>query len=137
MHHNFTPNTTTLKLLHKELFQWTEIDFAAGIWRTIPLKWGITHFAPAYRVTELIEEIFLPERKTRNDILEWVVYTIWYIHPFLDGNRRTCWLYANMWLKSLNIEPIDWESLRPIWEQDIQKWLSLKERLESLKKFLT
>lgn len=134
---NFIPNTETLKLLHKELFQWTELDFAAGIWRTLPLKWGKTDFAPAYRVPELMEDIFQKERKTPEEILAWTIETIWYIHPFLDGNRRTCWMYTNMWLESLAYAPINWDVMKTLWERDIARWLSLDERLESLKNNLS
>ncbi len=61
----FSPSITALQELHREKFAGTELDFAAGIFRTIPLMGGDTNFALAYQVPKLMEELFARERTTR------------------------------------------------------------------------
>ena len=132
----FNPNTLSFRALHSELFGESEFAFAAWIYRTIALRWGVTQFAPAYLVPELMEVVFTPERLTVWSILAWTIEVIGYIHPFLDGNRRTTWIYTNRWLQSLGYAPIDWDRLRPDWERSIQEDLSLPERLIELLELL-
>ncbi len=132
----FIPNTLSFRTLHRELFWECEFAFAAWIYRTIALRWGVTQFAPAYQVPELMEAVFVPERLTVGSILAWTLEVIGYIHPFLDGNRRTTWIYTNRWLQSLGYAPIDWDHLRPEWERSIQEDLPLPERLVELLEIL-
>lgn len=132
----FIPNPLSFRTLHRELFGESEFAFAAWIYRTIALRWGVTQFAPAYQVPELMEAVFVPERLTVGSILAWTLEVIGYIHPFLDGNRRTTWVYTNRWLQSLGYTPIDWGRLRPEWERSIQDDLALPERLVELLEIL-
>ncbi len=132
----FIPNTLSFLALHRELFGESEFAFAAWVYRTIALQWGVTQFAPAYKVPELMEVVFVPERLTVWAVLAWTIEVIGYIHPFLDGNRRTTWIYTNKWLESLGYTPIDWGRLRPEWERSIQDDLDLPERLVELLEIL-
>lgn len=132
MSYRFSPTPQSLQELHKTLFQDSEFAFTAGQWRTLPLKGGKTVFAPAYQVPSLIDELFAKKRTTLVDIIDWTVSAVGYIHPFLDGNRRTCWQFANLWLIYLCYPPINWEYIRPYWEADIQKDIDLEERIQNI-----
>lgn len=126
---SFRPTPETFRELHRQLFSESELSFAAGVYRTLPLKWGKTIFAPAHQVPALMDEVFSVERVSVWAILAWTHDVVEYIHPFLDGNRRTTWIFTNMWLTSLGYIPIDWIKLRPNWELGIQTCPTLEERL--------
>ena len=57
-----------------------------------------------------------------SSVLAWTIEVMDHIHPFLDGNRRTCWKFTNLWLQHLGYKELDWDALRPIWENGIQKY---------------
>ncbi|HQV23129.1 MAG TPA: Fic family protein, partial [Agitococcus sp.] len=102
---------------HRHLFAGTEHDFHAGRLRTLSVHAGSQSFPLAREVKHLMTQTFLIGLPHPLCVVDWVVYVLSSIHPFLDGNRRTCWMFANNYLAEQGFYPIDWDGFRPCWEQ--------------------
>ena len=119
---SFAPTVESLLSLHREMFQADAI--------IAPLAWQIRimhataweyAFTKPENIYRALERSFQQKRNTPYEILAWCIDTLWWIHPFYDGNRRCIWEYTNRWLISEWYEPIDWDEIRPIWEADIHE----------------
>lgn len=112
------PVLETLLSCHKQIFSNPESAFFAGKFRTLPSVWWKTTFALAYKTETLSRELSKVKRKTFWEILAWTLDMVWYVHPFLDGNRRSIWYCTNLYLIHEGYHPINWDLLRPTWEKN-------------------
>ncbi len=102
--------------VHRSLFAGTEEDFHAGRLRTLTVHAGTLDFPLAREVGPLLMRTFANGLPHWFCVVDWAAYVLMYIHPFLNGNRRACWQFANDCLAGQGFRPIDWEGFRPFWE---------------------
>lgn len=116
---HFSPNPEFLKIIHSILLG-EEMGDLAGIFRINDAIAGSSwRFATASRVEQALQSSFRKSHINPAEILAWCIDTIGWIHPFVNGNRRTIWAFTNLWLISVGYEPMPWALYRPEWQTDI------------------
>lgn len=127
----FKPNVDSLIALHKEIFLWDPVigQLSWELRITYATARGYSFIRPENIRLALIKSFDI-QRNTPYEILAWCIDTIWWIHPFYDGNRRCIWEFTNRWLMSKWYRPLNWEMIHSIWDTSITEDGNL--RLEKL-----
>jgi fido (protein-threonine AMPylation protein) len=104
-----------MKQIHSIIL--SEYPIMAWVYRTLPITVWDLNLPLAYRVPTLMRELFKQsDLTTLRGIVTWFISVLEEIHPFLDGNRRTCFICLEAQLRHIGI-PIVWlGNKRHIWE---------------------
>ncbi len=121
----------SLLRVHADLPWLEEAKFQAGRLRTLPVTAAGQQFPPAHLIPHIVEQNFvaLPHPMC---IIDWAIFMVGVVHPFLDGNRRACWQFCNLFLASEGFRPVPWDAIRSEWENLIHTTTNISERTERM-----
>jgi fido (protein-threonine AMPylation protein) len=94
-----------------------EYPFMAWVYRTLPTEVGSLILPLAYKVPWMMREIFAQiDISTLDGIVEWFISTLEEVHPFQDGNRRTCFICLEAHLRHIGYDIVNLGDKRREWE---------------------
>jgi fido (protein-threonine AMPylation protein) len=101
--------------LHQSMYH--DYDGMAGIYRTLPVLVNWLSLPLSHQVSSLVWRAFTDiDISTLTWSVEWFITILEHIHPFMDGNGRTCMLALESHLIHLGYAPFYFGENRDIWE---------------------
>jgi hypothetical protein len=95
-----------------------EHPWMGGVYRTLPIQAGKLNLPLAFEVPNLMRTLFeCSDFKTLHGCVVWFVQTLEGIHPFFDGNRRTCFLGLEAQLRYIGYTSLSVGEHRDVWER--------------------
>lgn len=116
----FAPNIAQLCWINESIMQ-DEIGTFAGKIRQNMAVVGDVRFAFPHNILNALRAGLKKNPSNPAEILSWTENAIMCIHPFYNGNRRTLWAFANLWLLKLGFQPMKWKEYESEWRWHIGK----------------